>query len=474
MGRLLEDLRYAARTLQKSPGFTAVAVLTLALGIGANTAIWSLVHAVLLSPLPFAGGERVVRIASTLRREGPRSVSYPDFEDWRRTARSFSAMAAWSNTSFTVTGGPEPERVEGELVSASYFPLLGTKAILGRTFRPEEDATPGSHPVAVIGHAFWLGHFAGSPAALGSSLRLNGHDFTIVGILPAGFRGLDDDTDIFLPMMMSAVVQTAYLDSRGTRWHDVVARLAPGVSPARAQAEMDTVTARLARQYPDSNRDDGALVVPLREEMVGGYRPVLLILLGAVGFVLLIACANVANLLLARAAARQRETAIRAALGAGRWRLIGQLLTESFLLTVAGGLLGLLVALWTKDLLTSWSPVSLPSFLHVRLDGPVLAFAAGVSLVTGLLMGLAPAVQLASSGVGDALRASGRNAAGSAAGNRLRRGLVALEVALSLLLLVGAGLMIQSFRHLQAIDPGFRTDHLLTLRLALPAGRYPG
>ena len=309
---------------------------------------------------------------------------------------------------------------------------------------------------------------------MGSHLRLNGHDFTVLGILPAGFRGLDDDTEIFIPMAMAATVQPVELGSRGSRWHEVVARLAPGVSPARAQAELDTVTARLARQYPDSDKDYGALVVPLREEMVGGYRSILFVLLGAVGFVLLIACANVANLMLARAAARQRETAIRAALGAGRGRLIRQLLTESLLLTFAGGLLGLLVALWTKDLLTAWSPISLPSFLHVGLDGPVLAFAAAVALGTGLLMGLAPAFQIASLGVGEALKEGGRGLSGGGAKSRLRRGLVTAEVALSLLLLVGAGLMIQSFRHLQAIDPGFRPDHLLTLRVALPAGRYPG
>ncbi|HEV7518170.1 MAG TPA: ABC transporter permease [Thermoanaerobaculia bacterium] len=476
MERLLDDLRYAARTLRKSPGFTAVAVLTLALGIGANTAIWSLVHAVLLTPLPIAGADRVVKLAATIRRDGLelRSVSYPDFADWRQAARSFSDMAAWSNTSFTLTGGPEPERVEGEMVSASYFPVLGTKAVLGRTFRPEEDATPGTHPVAVIGHDFWQRRFAGSRAAVGSHLVLNGHDFTVVGVLPDGFRGLDDDTDVFIPMMMSATVQTAYLDSRGSRWHDVIARLAPGVTPARAQAEMDTVTARLARQYPDVDRDYGALVVPLREEIMGGFRPVLFILLGAVGFVLLIACANVANLMLARSAARQRETAIRAALGAGRGRLARQLLTESLLLALAGGLLGLLVALWTKDLLTAWSPINLPSFVHVGLDGPVLAFACAVALGTGLLMGLAPAFQVSSLGVGEALKEGGRGAAGGGARSRLRRGLVTAEVALSLLLLVGAGLMIQSFRHMQAIDPGFRPDHLLTLRVALPAARYPG
>jgi len=475
---LLDDIRYAARTLRKSPSFTAVAVLTLALGIGANTAIWSLVHAVLLSPLPFPGADRVVKLSETVRREGleRRSASYPDFLDWRREARSFSRIAAWSNTTFTLTGGEEPERVEGEMVSASYFPLLGARAVRGRTFRPEEDTTPGAHPVAMIGHDFWQRHFAGRPGAVGSHLLLNGHDFTVVGVLPAGFRGLDDDTDVFIPMaMMGMSVPASYADRRGSRWLDVVARLAPGVTVEGAQAELDGLTARLARAYPDSNQDYGGLVLPLREEIVGGFRPVLLVLLGAVGFVLLIACANVANLMLARAAARQRETAIRAALGAGRGRLVRQLLTESLLLALAGGLLGLLVAVWTRDLLTGWSPISLPSFAHAGLDGPVLAFAFGVAVGTGLLMGLAPALQISFRGVGEALKEGGRGMGGGGARrSRLRRGLVMAEVALSLLLLVGAGLMIQSFRHLQAIDPGFRQDHLLTVRVALPAERYAG
>ena len=472
---LISDLRQAGRTLRRSPGYAALAVTTLALGIGANTAIFSLVEEVLLSPLPVPEPERVVLVSATVRRESVerRTVSYPDFLDWRAQASAFSAMAAFAPTSLTLTGGGNAaERLEAELASASYFPLLGAEAALGRAFLAEEDAAPDAHPVAVVSHDLWIRRFGRDPGLVGRVLELNGRGFTVVGVLREGFRGLGDDTEVWVPMAMMAATGADLYEERGSRWHSVVARLAPGATSERAQAELDGIARRLEGAYPEDNADYGALVLPLPDEIWGELRPTLLVLLGAVAFVLAIACANVANLMLARAAARQRETAIRAALGAGRGRLVRQALVESLAVAALGGALGLLVAVWAVDLLLALSPIPLPSFVAVGLDLRVLAFSAGVALATGLAMGIVPGLQTSRPDLNETLKEGGRGSAGGVRRGRLRAALVVAEVALALLLLVGAGLMIGSFRRLQEIETGFRPEGLAALSIALPEERY--
>src|SRR5262245_354984 len=398
MQTLWQDLRYGARMLLKEPGFTLVAILTLALGIGTNTAIFTVINAALLRPLPYEDAEGLVVVTTTMRRETVevRSSSYPDFVDWRDQNTVFERIAARAEASFTLTGDAGPERVDGELVSADYFPLLRARAAFGRTFLPEEDSAPDMRRVALVGHRLWQRRFGGSPALVGRTIQLNDGNYTVVGIMPEGFRGVSDEAEIWLPMMMvSSVTPAGVLQARNQRWQSTVARLKPGATLAQAQTEMDVIMRRSEQAYPNSNRNRGARVTPLQEQFFGDLQPTLCILLGAVGCVLLVACANVANLQLQRAAGRASEMAVRLALGATPRRLIRQLLTESLLLALIGGALGVLLALWSMDFLIKLSPVTFPSFVKLTLDARVLGFSLLISVLTGAMFGLAPALQAA-------------------------------------------------------------------------------
>jgi predicted permease len=445
----------------------------LALGIGANTAIFSLVSATLLSPLPFPDGDRLVAVWTTVRRERVerRGASVPDFIDLRDRARSFDAIAAWSSDSFTLTppGGPS-EQVEGELASAAYFDILGAVPALGRTYSRAEDDGRGAHPVAVISDAFWRRTFGADPGIVGRAVRLNDRPFTIVGVVRPGFLGLDGDTDVWIPIGMMAVsVPERLFDARGARWLQMVARLRPGVSIDQATADVAAAARQLEQTYADTNARYGAAAFSLRDEFVGDIRPALIVLLGAVGFVLLIACVNLANLLLARAMVRQRETAIRAALGAGRWRLIRQYLAEGLVLSVAGASAGLLLALWSLDAMIALSPATLPSYVHPVLDWRVAAYTGAATIVTALVLGLLPAWQGSRADVNGMLKEGGRAPSGAGGRMRLRASLVVAEIALSILLLIGAGLLVRSFLRLQDVDLGYRPDGVLTMNLAIPA-----
>jgi putative ABC transport system permease protein len=476
MQTLWQDLRYGARMLLKNPGFAFIAVITLALGIGANTAIFTVVNSLLLRPLPYPEAERLAVVATTMRREQVevRSTSYPDFVDWRDHNTVFEQIAARNSASFSLLGTGEPERVNGELVSANYFTLLGVQAARGRAFLPEEDRTPDTHRVAVVGHGLWQRRYGGSPNLVGQTIQLSDGNYSVVGIMPEGFRGISDTAELWLPMMMNSAVRPASdLQTRDQRWLRAIARLKPGVSMQQAQTEMDTIARRLEQTYPATNANRGAQVMSLHEQLFGSMQLMLWILLGAVGCVLLVACTNVANLLLQRAATRQKETAIRLALGATPRRLIQQLLTESLLLALIGGVLGMLVALWSVDFLVALSPVTFPSFIKLTLDARVLGFSLLVSVLTGVLFGLAPALQAARPALNEVLKDGGRGTSGGLGRSRLLSSLVVSEIALALVLLVGAGLMIRSLQRLQAVDPGFDSDHLMTMRFSLPAQKYP-
>ncbi|HEY9506595.1 MAG TPA: ABC transporter permease [Gemmatimonadales bacterium] len=458
---LRRDVRYAVRQLIRSPGFTAVAVLTLGLGIGANTAIFSVVNAVLLRPLPYPEPSRLVDVAERRPIGTTNAVSYQNFLDWRKDG-ALESMALLRTQSFNVGGADRPERVAGALVSADYFRVLGLDPAAGRYFLGGED-TPGRDRVAVISHGLWQRRFAGDPRAVGGSLTVDGRALTIVGVAPAGFR-FPEETELWTPVSLD---DPSLLEARGLHAYQVIGRLGQGRTLEHASARLQAVAARLAAEYPASNRHWGVAIVPLQESLVHELRPTLLVLLGAVGFVLLIASANVAGMMLARGAARRRELSIRAALGAGRWQLVRQLLTESALLTLLGGGLGIGLAAWGVDALVSLAPPGLGPPHAAVIDAGVLAFTFGVAALTSLVFGLLPAVQTARWGGEAALTETGRTT-GGVDRQRTRRLLVAGEIALALLLLVGAGLMVQSFRRLLAVDPGFRTANVVSARLALP------
>jgi predicted permease len=471
-----QDLRYGLRMMLKNPGFTAVAVLTLALGIGANTAIFSMVNALLLRPLPYSEADRLVVIATTIRREQVevRSTSYPDFISWRDQNTVFEQIAARTSNSFSLLGVNEPERINGELVSANYFTLLGAQVVAGRTFLTEEDRTPDAHRVVIIGHGLWQRRFEGRLNLVGQTIQLSDGNYTVVGIMPEGFRGVSDQAELWLPMMMTSAVRAAdYLQQRDQRWLSSIARLKPGVNLQQAQTEMDTIARRLEQTYPSTNTNRGALLTPLREQLFGDMQLMLWILLGAVGCVLLVACVNVANLLLQRAAMRRKEMVIRLALGATPGRLASQLLTESLLLAFIGGLLGVMIAFWSADFLIALSPISFPSFIKLTLDARVLGFSLLVSGFTGLLFGLAPAIQAAKPMLNEALKDGGRGSSGGLGRSRLLGSLIVAEISLAVILLVGAGLMIRSLQQLQTVNPGFNTERLLTMRFTLPPQKYP-
>ena len=467
MGTLLQDLRYAVRLLLKSPGFTAIAVLTLALGIGANTAIFSVVNAVLLRPLAFRNPSRLVIVAE--KSPFPTiTTSYQNYVDWHDQSRSFESLEATRGTAITLTGAGEPERLNARMATAPLFPLLGVEARLGRTFLAEEDRAGGS-PVVLLSYGLWQRRFAGSREVIGKSLTLDAQPYTVVGVLPAGFELLQS-ADVFLPFTPWAKTLP---DDRN--WHPgivVVGRLKPGISREQARTEMVGITKRLEEQYPDYNTGTSADVVGLQEQMVKNVRPALLMLLGAVSFVLLIACVNVANLLLSRADTRGREVAIRTAMGAGRGRVVQQLLTESVLLSFAGGALGLLLAWAALGPLLKLSAGSVPQVFSVGLDRWVLAFAFGVSVLTGLFFGIVPAMRTAKLDLREALNEGSRGSTAGPGHHRIRGALVAMEIALAMLLLVGSGLLLRSFSRLQEVPPGFQADHLLVADIPLSQTAY--
>jgi predicted permease len=465
---VIRDLRYGLRTLRRSPGFTAVATLTLALGIGANTAIFSIVDAVLLRPLPFPDSDRLALIWATDTRAGDREdvASYPDFEDWKAQSASFSSLAAFTTRSLAISGGGEAALVPAMQVSPGFFETLGIAPAFGRSFQPGEER-PAAPRVAVLGDGLWKARFGGRPDVLGQTVRMNEETTTIVGVMPPGVKISPGPAEqVYVPLLRD--------ESRSHGFLRVVGRLQPHVSFARAQSEMDLVTARLAQRYPRSNRNVGASVVPLVNAVVGKLRPGLLIFLGVVTLVLLIACANVANLALARSASRQKEIAVRAALGAGRRRIVQQLLTESVVLALAGGALGLLLSSWTARLLVA---VLTKSFPVPRIEGTgtdarVLAFTLAVSVATGVLFGLAPALAAASPDLQDGLRESSRTATGGGRARRVRGALVVAETALALVLLAGAGLLLKSLMALRSTAPGFQADNLLVVDFWLPRVRF--
>ena len=472
METLIQDIRYGVRSLLKKPGFTAVAVLALALGIGANSSIFSVVNAVLLRPLPFKNPEQLVIVNETVHRDTveTRPASYPDFIDWRDQNQSFDAIAAFDSPSFTLTGTDEPEHISGEIVSANYFQLLGIQPKLGRTFLSEEDRTPDASPVAIVSYKLWQRRFGSDPSLVGKTVKINEKDFTVVGIMPDGFEGVSSGSEIWIPVMMISTFSSppGDINKRCSRWHSVIARLKPGVTLEQAQSDMDAIASRLEQEYSGTNKDRGVQVVGAHEAAVGNMRPTLMVLLGAVAFVLLIACANVANLLLARAAVRQKEVAIRMALGASRRRLVRQLLTESLLLALVGGGLGLLLAVWGIDLLGAFVGDQIPSYVKPDIDIRVFGFTLLVSLVTGIVFGLVPALQASKPGLNELLKEGSRGSTVGAERHRIRRALVIIEVALALMLLISAGLMLRSFQRLQAFNPGFEVDKVLTVRMNLP------
>jgi putative ABC transport system permease protein len=457
--------------LLKKPGFTAVAVLALALGVGANTAIFSVVNGVLLRPLPFKDPDRLVRLGEWSQQVPGESIAYPNFLDWREQNHVFDGIAATQFDSYNLTGVDEPERLQGRNVSANFFDLLGVTPALGRSFTADEDR-PGAERVCVISYGVWQRRFGGDGKIVGRQVTLNAQPYTIVGVLPADYR-YGTQTDVFAPIGLRAddEVMKDRDDHPGIY---AVARLKDGVSFGQAEAEMKAIAERLAESYPKTNGGHSITMVSLREYFVGDVRASLLVLLGAVGFVLLIACANVANLLLARAASRSREIAIRTALGAGRLRIIRQLLTESVLLAAVGGGVGLLLAWWGVDVLRRASLDVIPTTADIGLDRTVLFFTVGVSLLTGILFGLAPALSASKADLNESLKEGGRTGTAGAARNRVRSALVVAEVALSLMLLIGAGLLVRSFVSLRGTETGFDARKVLTMQISNKAGKDEG
>ena len=468
MATFLQDIRYAFRTLGKSPGFTAIVVLTLALGIGANTAIFSLVNAVLLAPLPYKQPDKLVMVWSTNVAKGYKNfpVSGGQYAEWKSGNSVFDGMAASSDDLYTLTGAGEPQVVIGYQFSADYFRLLGTRPALGRTFLDDEDR-PGGPDVVVLSDAIWRRTFAADPAIVGKSITLTGKPFMVVGVMPSSFK-YPSLVELWTPLALPASFLTNY-DDTPLR---VLARLKPGVTLKQAQAQMDSIEQRLAREHPQTDSGNSTTVIPLREQIAGDVKMPLLILLGAVGFVLLITCANVASLMLARAAGRRREIAIRIALGASRGRLIRQFLTESLLLSLLGATLGLLIAGGAMNLLLSIFPnnianLNIPQVTSIPMDARVFSFTLLAALLTGLLFGLAPVLTFHASASAEGLKESNRSVTASSGELRSRSALVVSEFALTLMLLVGAGLLIASFRNLLRGNLGFDADHVISAQLFL-------
>jgi putative ABC transport system permease protein len=465
MESLLKDIRYGIRNLLKHPGFTAIAVITLALGIGANTAIFSVVNAVLLRPLPFDDPERLVWVWDTAPQLATIPTSLPDFLGWKQQNRSFEHLAAYQSGSMFIDAGDGTTDTPVGLVTPELFSVFHVSPILGRTFTDEE-TLPGRFRVAVLSHSMWQNRFGSDPNVFNRTLQLNGATYQIIGVMPAGFS-YPDRAELWRPLP----IDPAKLDP-GPHYLNVVGRLKPGVPLAQAQADMSTIAARLSEQYKEKNAGHGVKLERLTNVVVGDIGLALYVLLGAVGFVLLIACANLANLMLARVGARQKEIALRTALGASRLRIVRQLLIESIMLAIVGGLVGLLLAFWTVSWLVSLGADTIPRVHEISVDPRVAGFTLLVSVITGVLFGLAPAIQVSRPDLTDALKESGRTTAGHRR-NRLRSVLVVSEVALSLILLVGAGLMIRSFAKLNQVDPGFKLAQVMTLGVAILRAKYP-
>jgi putative ABC transport system permease protein len=460
MESLIQDLHYGARLLIKRPLFTAIAIVTLALGIGANTAIFSVVNAVLLKPLPYPEPERLVTLRS--------QQSLPDLDDIKAQSQSFDYLGGAVMQALDYSGESEPVQVQAALCNYDLFKALGARPALGRTISESEDRF-GGDPVVVLSHAFWQRHFGGDQNLLGNAITLSGNSYTIIGIMPADFTMPREDPDIWASVRVANPIAAQF---RGVHFLRTYFRLKQGVSLPQAQAEMEGIDQSLEQQYPEENKDRHRSIASLHERVVGNTRPVLLALFGAVGLVFLIACANFANLLLARAASRQQEIVIRAALGAGRGRLIRQMLTESVLLAVLGGACGLVLAMWGIDLLVSLKPANLPRLSAIAIDLRVLAFTLGISVLTGIIFGLVPALSASKLNLNEALKEGGRASTGGAARHRTRSLLVVSEIAFALVLLIGAGLLIKNFFLLWKVDPGFRSENILTMRIELPEARY--
>ena len=468
MERLIQDVRYGVRMLWKRPGFAAVVVSTLALGIGANTAIFSVVNAVLLRPLPYRNAERLVWVAGNVRGGTNRaSVSPPDYVDYRAQNTVFEEFAASGSVASAVnlTGAGEPERLTGSRVTANYFRAFGVKPALGRVFGGDEERA-GPEPVAVLSDGLWRRRFGGDPSVVGKSLTLDGKAVTVVGVAPPEFQ-YPAGTELWVPLDLD----DPEMKIRAAHFLRPIGLLKEGVTLEQARAETDLIARRLEEQYPETNERWSLNLVPLEEQVVGGVRTSLWVLLGAVGFVLLIACANVSNLMLARAAGLRRELALRTALGASRWRVARQQLTESVLLALAGGALGLLLASWGVDVLTALGAGDIPRTREIGVDGRVLAFTAALSVLTGLVFGLLPALRASRTNLNEVLKDAGRGTAGPGRG-RVRAALVVSEIALALTLLVGAGLLVKSFVGLRRVNPGFEPANVLTVRIDLARARY--
>jgi predicted permease len=465
METFLQDLRYGVRMLAKSPGFTAIAILTLALGIGANTALFSVVNGVLLNPLAYPESGQLVAVFGKTPRFDHAPINYPNFLDWQRDTQSFSSLAIYRNQDYNFVGTGEAERLSGYMISADFFPTLAVRPILGRSFRSDDDH-PGAMPVVILGGGFWKRKFGSSIEIIGKSIILNGTAYTIVGVIPAGFTFYGHDRDVYTPI--GQWNDASFRDRRVDVSSHGVGRLKPGVTLPQAKADMDSIAQNLAVAYPEADKAVGITLVSMKEDIVGNVQPFLIVLLAAVGFLLLIACANVANLLLSRSMARAREFAIRASLGASHVRVIRQLLTESILLSAFGGALGLLLAFWGTKAVLGTLPGALPRANEVSLDSRVLLFTIALSLLAGIVFGLAPALKTSRVNLEEILKESGRGLSG--ARHRLQGVFVAVEVAMALVLLVGAGLMVRSLAALWRVDPGFNPSHAITFSLSLPAG----
>ena len=466
---LVQDIRYGVRMLRKNPGFTVVAVLTLALGIGANTAIFSVVNAVLLRPLPYEEPEELVRVYETwpARGEFRREHSAPNFLDIREQVQSLEHFEAIAPATYVLTGEGPAERLSGAVLTGKFLALLSVSPIVGRDFNPEE-VRPGGPRATLLSHAYWSRRFGADPSILGKNLMLDGDEYTVVGILPSDFYFPGIGADVWT----SRAIPERNLNRRGWRYLHTFGRLKEGLELTQVQAEMETIAARLEKQYPGPNEGRGARVMPWREDLVGSARASLLMLLGMVGFILLIACANVAHIVLSRAIGRRKEIAVRAALGASRARLLAQVLVESVLLALFGGLAGLVVAVSGANLIVALSPGDLPRLSEFQIDASVLAFNLLVSLLAGILFGIVPAWQAFRVALFDPLREGHRWGAVGSTRHRLRSGLVVAEVALALVLVTGAGLMINSFLRLQNTTPGFQIQNLLTAKISLSMNQY--